>query len=194
MKFQNPSMHGSWTDGRTDAQTHAWTHAQPETKMPPQLLRSKGHKYYITMLELSTVVLQFSNDPRHDKTNKMSVHPAKTDQPVWFSVFSLSAWRKLVSLATQWAHSEDTVTLLVLSCGGLNIVNLLIFALLNFRVCCLIVIRGDECSPLRFIFHYFYWAYYIFEAMHIRKLQPRENSRNYSLANLNRLAVIKWVN
>ena len=28
MKFQNPSMHGSWTDARTDA--------QPETNMPRQ--------------------------------------------------------------------------------------------------------------------------------------------------------------
>ena len=67
----------------------------------------------------------------------MSVRPAKTEislgiRPVW-SESSLSAWRKLGSLATHWAHSEDsdqtgrmprliwvfagrTVTLLVLSC------------------------------------------------------------------------------
>ena len=43
-------------------------------------------------------------EPRHDKTNKMSVHPAKTQitlgiRPVW-SESSLSAWRKLGSLAT----------------------------------------------------------------------------------------------
>ena len=41
----------------------------------------------------------------------MSVHPAKTQIsvgicPVW-SESSLSAWRKLGSLATHWAHSED---------------------------------------------------------------------------------------
>ena len=41
----------------------------------------------------------------------MSVHPAKTQislgiRPVW-SESSLSAWRKLGSLATNWAHSED---------------------------------------------------------------------------------------
>ena len=43
-------------------------------------------------------------EPRHDKTNKMSVHPVKTQMnlgihPVW-SESSLSAWRKLGSLAT----------------------------------------------------------------------------------------------
>ena len=51
------------------------------------------------------------NEPRHDKTNKVRVRPAKTQislgiRPVW-SESSLSAWRKLGSLATQWAHSED---------------------------------------------------------------------------------------
>ena len=78
-------------------------------------------------------------EPRHDKTNKMSVRPEKTQislgiRPVW-SESSLSAWRKLRSLATHWAHREDsdqtgrmprliwvfagrTVTLLVLSCRG----------------------------------------------------------------------------
>ena len=69
----------------------------------------------------------------------MIVRPATTQislgiRPVW-SESSLSAWRKLGSLATHWAHSEDsdetgrmprliwvfagrTVTLLVLSWGG----------------------------------------------------------------------------
>ena len=77
------------------------------------------------------------DEPRHDKTNKMSVLPATTQirlgiRPVW-SESSLSAWRKLWSLATQWAHSKDsdltgrmprliwvfagrTLILLVLSC------------------------------------------------------------------------------
>ena len=76
-------------------------------------------------------------EPRHDKTNKVSVRPAKTPislgiRPVW-SESSLFAWRKLGSLVTHWAHSEDsdqngriprliwvfaghTATLLVLSC------------------------------------------------------------------------------
>ena len=38
----------------------------------------------------------------------MTVHPAKTQiRPVW-SESSLSQWRKLGSLATHWAHSEDS--------------------------------------------------------------------------------------
>ena len=40
-------------------------------------------------------------EPRHDKTNTMSV------RPVW-SESSLSAWRNIGSLATHWAHSEDS--------------------------------------------------------------------------------------
>ena len=83
--------------------------------------------------------MKFLYQPRHDKTNEVSVRPAKTQislgiHPVW-SESSLSAWRKLRSLATHQAHSEDsdqtgrmprliwvftgrTVTLLVLSWGG----------------------------------------------------------------------------
>ena len=51
-------------------------------------------------------------EPWHDKTNKMAVRPAKTQislgiRPVW-SESPLSAWRKLGSLASHWAHSEDS--------------------------------------------------------------------------------------
>ena len=51
-------------------------------------------------------------EPRHDKTNKVTARPAKTQislgiRPVW-SESSLSAWRKLGSLATHWAHREDS--------------------------------------------------------------------------------------
>ena len=82
-----------------------------------------------------------TNDPRHDKTNKVSMRPAKTQislgiRPVW-SESSLSAWRNFGLLATHWAHSEDsdqtgrmprliwvfagrTLILLVLSCRGSN--------------------------------------------------------------------------
>ena len=70
-------------------------------------------------------------EPPHNKTDKVAVRPAKTQislgiRPVW-SETSLSAWRKLESLATYWAHSEDsdqtgrtgrTVILFVLSCRG----------------------------------------------------------------------------
>ena len=53
-----------------------------------------------------------SFEPPHDKTNKVAVQPAKTQislgiRPVW-SESSLSARRKLRSLATHWAHSEDS--------------------------------------------------------------------------------------
>ena len=46
------------------------------------------------------------------KPTKWHVRPAKTQislgiRPVW-SESSLSAWRKLGSLATHWAHSEDS--------------------------------------------------------------------------------------
>ena len=50
------------------------------------------------------------HEPPHDKANNVVVHPAKTQislgiRPVW-SESSLSAWRKLGSLATYWVHSE----------------------------------------------------------------------------------------
>ena len=77
----------------------------------------------------------FTYEPRHNKTNKVSVSPVKISlgiRPVW-SESSLSAWRNLRSLATHWAHSKDsdqtgrmprliwvfagrTLILLVLSC------------------------------------------------------------------------------
>ena len=82
------------------------------------------------------------NEPPRDKTNKMTVRPAKTQislgiSPVW-SESSLSAWRKLGSLATHWVHSKDsdqtgrmprliwvfagrTVILLFLTWGGSNV-------------------------------------------------------------------------
>ena len=52
-------------------------------------------------------------EPRHDKTNKMSVRPAKTQIslgicPVW-SEFSLSAYRDNGCLATHWAHVAKTL-------------------------------------------------------------------------------------
>ena len=57
MKFQNPSMHGSWqTEGRTDG--------QPETNMPRQLLRSWGHKNIETfqMDPIYEINSQFAHD------------------------------------------------------------------------------------------------------------------------------------
>ena len=53
-----------------------------------------------------------TKEPWHDKTNNVAVRLAKTQislgiRLVW-SVSSLSAWRDLGSLATHWAHSEDS--------------------------------------------------------------------------------------
>ena len=78
-------------------------------------------------------------EPRHDKTNKVRVRPAKTQisigiRPVW-SESSLSAWGNHGYLTTHWAQSKDSdqtwrmprliwvfagriLTLLVLSCRG----------------------------------------------------------------------------
>ena len=87
--------------------------------------------------------LRHLNEPHHDKTNKMSMHPAKIQislgiHPAWTESL-LSVWWHLASLhvATQWAHSKDsdqtgrkprliwvfagrTVILLVLSWCGSN--------------------------------------------------------------------------
>ena len=98
-------------------------------------------KYFLTHNVKKTLFMQLVYEP-HDKTNEVTVRPVKTQislgiRPVW-SASSLSAWRKLGSLATHWAHSEDpdqtgriprliwvfawrTLTLLVLSRGGSNV-------------------------------------------------------------------------
>ena len=97
----------------------------------------KMHLQVLISLKVAKNPNSKENEPLHDKTNKMSVCPAKTQIslgicPVW-SESSLSAWRKLGSLATHLAHSNDsgqtgrmprltwvfaghTATLLVLSC------------------------------------------------------------------------------
>ena len=85
----------------------------------------------------SSCNLMLTKTPYHmnslmTKPLKWHVRPAKTQislgiRPVW-SESSLSTWRKLGSLATHWAHSEDVgqtdriVNLLVLSwCGSYNL-------------------------------------------------------------------------
>ena len=103
---------------------------------------TEGGKYHNLMswLNLYFAVCYFLTlcsacEPPHDKTYKVTVRPVKTEislgiRPVW-SESSLSAWRKIGSLATHWAHSEDsdqtgriwvfawrTLVLLVLSCRG----------------------------------------------------------------------------
>ena len=113
---------------------------------------SKVFHELLQILHLRKTILICSNS--WNKTNKMIVRPAKTQislgiRPVW-SEFLLSAWRKLGSLATHWAYSEDseqtgrmarliwvftgcTVILLVLSWGGSFLVSFyLTFSLLGF--------------------------------------------------------------
>ena len=102
---------------------------------PPPLHRhlcmSKENQFFCAVMTPS--------EPRHDKTNNVAVRPGKTQislgiRSVWLES-SMSAWRKLGSLAIHWAHSEDsdqngwmprliwvfagrTLILLVLSCRG----------------------------------------------------------------------------
>ena len=109
------------------------------------LCMERNFKIYITCKFSDFVVRSLlSADGPYDKSNKVSVRPAKTHislgiHPVW-SESSLSAWRNLKKfliiigpLATHWAHSKDsyqtggmprliwvfggpTLILLVLSC------------------------------------------------------------------------------
>ena len=90
-------------------------------------------------MKLKPLYCEVRYEPRHDKTNKIGVRPAKTQisldiRPVW-SVFAvrmkkawvlsypLSAQRRLWSEAGRmpkliWVFAGRTVTLLVLSCRG----------------------------------------------------------------------------
>ena len=52
---------------------------------------------------------KYWNEPSRDKTNKMTAPSEDSDQPRHppSLISSVSAWRKLGSLATHWAHSEN---------------------------------------------------------------------------------------
>ena len=85
-----------------------WSHTSLSTH--PHMIKSQSFLYGKSIILLMETAL-YITEPHHDKTNKMSVRPTKTKislgiRPVW-SESSLSAWRKLESLATHWAHSED---------------------------------------------------------------------------------------
>ena len=80
----------------------------------PNMLSSWNKDIIIIIITFSEFYSRSHNtyELPHDKTNKMTVRPAKTQislgiRPVW-SESSLSVWRKLESLATHWAHSEDS--------------------------------------------------------------------------------------
>ena len=107
--------------------------------MLSSMIQMKLSQELVSGQESESIDAEMSFQPPHDKTNNVFVRPAKTQislgiRPVW-SESSLSAWRKLGSLATHWAHSEDsdqtermprliwvfagrTATLLVLPRGG----------------------------------------------------------------------------
>ena len=123
----------------------SWLAKQKSGSNCPFFSRShKNYAHYFLMKNCRKnyplIIIKYAPlEPPHDRTNKMTLRQAKTQislgiRPVW-SEFSLSAWRKLSSLATHWAHSEDwsdpadaqadlrafagcTVILLVLSWGG----------------------------------------------------------------------------
>ena len=64
------------------------------------------------IMQSEVMFMVITYEPWHDKTSKENVRPAKIQislgiRPVW-SESSLSAWRKLGSLATHWVHSEDS--------------------------------------------------------------------------------------
>ena len=108
--------------------------------------------------------IQVTYEPRHDKTNEMSVSPAKTQislgiRPVW-SVSSLSALGDLGSLATHWAHSEDsdqtrrmprlirvfagrTLILLVLSCRGSYVLSAVLSLIFSTRFFVLFIVQHE---------------------------------------------------
>ena len=74
----------------------------------------KNSAVYSSLL-LETKFTTIPYEPRHDKTNKVTVCPAKTQirlgiRPVW-SESLLSAWRKLGSLATHWAQAKTLIRL-----------------------------------------------------------------------------------
>ena len=75
------------------------------SKTDPWIDHSEAARFKVFLkLNNSFILVNFESEPQHDKTNKVSVHPAKTQislgiHPIW-SESSLSAWRKLGSLAT----------------------------------------------------------------------------------------------
>ena len=69
---------------------------------------------YCSFYHLFYCYMLYGNEPPHDKTNIMACTPSEDSlslgiHPVWvWSESLLSAWIKVGSLATYWAHSEDS--------------------------------------------------------------------------------------
>ena len=71
----------------------------------PALVLAKGVWNAKEWCFLTCLIGGTSFEPPYDKTNKMTVLSEDSDQPGHQS--SVSAWRKLGSLATHWAQGED---------------------------------------------------------------------------------------
>ena len=96
----------AWTNLRSLA-TH-WAHSEDWSDW------AQGNKIYFKGTWFMKQIPPWGshNEPRHYKTDSVAVRPAKTQislgiRPVC-SESSLSAWANLRSLATHWAHSEDS--------------------------------------------------------------------------------------
>ena len=81
-----------------------------ETTKQAVMIKDVQWTLAVLITGLYTYKIMIKNEPAHDKPTKWHVRPAKTQislviRPVW-SESLLSAWRKLGSLATNWAHSE----------------------------------------------------------------------------------------
>ena len=101
-------------DRQTYARTHVWTtrmlydpaasvHGCKIVYKNVKIYSCENKSIYSIWLLISSIT-GVKNEPQHDKTNKMSVRPAKTQVslgicPVW-SETSLPTWRKLRSLVT----------------------------------------------------------------------------------------------
>ena len=112
--------------GVPQSQTAANLRHQEEEKNDKNLrpgLTIVSRRSAISIGKLTAVISQTqknetTNEPRHDKTNKVTMRPAKTQinlgiRPVW-SESSLTTWRNIEPLVTQlsaqrrlrWAHSH----------------------------------------------------------------------------------------
>ena len=99
---------GSRPDGPTIDAKMYWRHHTYEDWIHIRATSSINSKE----MHRRTMHMHRLYEPRHDKTNKNSVRPAKTQislgiRPVW-SESSLSTWRNLGPLATHWAYTEDS--------------------------------------------------------------------------------------
>ena len=101
-------------------------------------LKNKKHTQKLGKFgEISHFRKLFTDEPRHDKTNKVTVRPAKNQislgippslirvfavrtRKAWVLSYSLSAQRRLWS---DWADAGRTLILLVLSCRGSDFEN-----------------------------------------------------------------------